>query len=391
MKKYVAASCLIMLLIPLNIFGAWGMFDSDRSWITINKDGSSSSYTLWNSGTGTFDGANLGSYASGDVLQITAFDVKTWKNSGGDVTGIEYFYKVYKQGGSEPSFVSMGGGFLADLGSDNQKWGVTSATIDLLDGVNSAGTWVVEVYGSVSGTTPAETISDNNTGSNYLATFSTDASLPVELSTFSIYSSAKGVKLVWTTDSEIENQGFVILRKSADKDWAELASFTKHPALEGQGSTTEATDYYFIDTQVKEGLSYSYQLIDVDYQGKKIYHKDHIETITYVNPGMNTKPNALKVVKLYPNPFNPTVTLTYDLAEKNDLDVSVYNLAGEQVWHYARGGHPAGQNYTLTWNGNDMQNTPVPSGIYLVNIQAGAQIKSEKVTLLRQIYSQSCY
>ncbi len=210
-----------------------------------------------------------------------------------------------------------------------------------------------------------------------------DQSLPVELSEFSAYSSSKGVKLVWTTDSEIENQGFIVLRKSDTKDWSELVSFAKDPLLQGQGSTTEATEYYFIDTQVKEGLTYSYQLADVDYQGKKIYHKDHIETITYINPGNNVKPEVVKVVKLSPNPFNPTITLTYDLAEANDLNVSIYNLAGEQVWNYNRGNHPEGQNYTLRWNGTDMQDAHLPSGIYLVNIQAGAQIKSEKVTLLR--------
>ena len=210
-----------------------------------------------------------------------------------------------------------------------------------------------------------------------------DQSLPVELSAFSAYSSSKGVKLTWTTDSEIENHGFIILRKSDVKAWAEIASFTKYLELEGQGSTTEATDYYFVDSQVKEGWSYSYQLADVDYQGKKTYHKDHIQSITYVNPGKDTKPGVLKVVKLYPNPFNPTVTLTYDLAEMNDLYVSIYNLAGEQVWNHAKGNHPAGQDYTLSWNGNDMTNAPLPSGIYLVNIQTGTQIKSEKVTLLR--------
>jgi len=210
-----------------------------------------------------------------------------------------------------------------------------------------------------------------------------DSSLPVELSAFSAHSSSKGVKLTWTTDSEIENHGFTIMRKSDAKDWAEIASFTKCPALEGQGSTTEATDYYFIDTQVKDGWSYSYQLTDVDYQGKQTFHKDHIQSITYVNPGKSAKPDALKVLKLYPNPFNPTVTLTYDLAAMSDLYVSIYNLAGEQVWNHAKGSHPAGQNYTLTWNGNDLTNSPLPSGIYLVNIQAGTQIKSEKVTLLR--------
>lgn len=216
-----------------------------------------------------------------------------------------------------------------------------------------------------------------------LDNFQTDVSLPVELSDFAAYSSYKGVKLTWTTDSEIENQGFNILRRSQAHDWKEIASFTKEPSLLGQGSTTEATEYYFIDTQVKDGWSYSYQLVDVDYQGKMTHHQDHIQTITYVTPEKDGKPAKLKVVKLYPNPFNPTVTLTYDLADMSDLNVSIYDVSGELVWNHVKADHPAGQNYTLTWNGADTQNIALPSGVYLVNIQAGTQVLSQKVTLLR--------
>ena len=210
-----------------------------------------------------------------------------------------------------------------------------------------------------------------------------DASLPVELSTFFARSSVRGVELNWTTDSEIENQGFILSRKSDGESWREIASFATQKALEGQGSTTQATDYSFVDTQVGEGLSYTYQLSDVDYSGKRTDHTKQVETITYVNPGENVRPQALELVNLYPNPFNPTVTLSYDLSEMADLSVSVYNLAGELVWSHSEVSHPAGQNNKLAWNGTDLKHAALPSGIYLVNIQAGAQSLSKKVTLLR--------
>ncbi len=152
---------------------------------------------------------------------------------------------------------------------------------------------------------------------------------------------------------------------------------------QGQGSTTRATDYSFVDTQVREGVSYSYQLSDVDYSGKRTDHGDKVQTITYVNPGENTRPQALALVRLYPNPFNPTVTLSYDLSEMSDLNVSIYNLAGELVWSHAQTSHPAGQNYTLDWNGSDLSGAVAPSGIYLISIRAGGQNITRKVTLLR--------
>jgi hypothetical protein len=375
---------IVIMLMPGVLFADAGFYQntgaSETNNIVIDQGSGNEAKRL----DTEVEGVDYGSMSSSSTFTLKGGDGRVWKDNSSDVTGVSLYYRVYKSGASPPSFTEVSFGWQSNDGN-NQYWATTGSSIDLLTSVNSAGTWKVEFY--MSAPTNAVNCSNpiywNNSSSNYTLTFTADSSLPVELSAFSAHSSSKGVKLIWTTDSEIENQGFSILRKSQDKDWGELATFTKSPELVGQGSTTEATEYYFIDTQVKEGESYSYQLVDIDYQGKLTYHKDHIQSITFVRPAKDGKSGALKVTKLYPNPFNPTVTLTYDLEEMSDLQVSIYNLAGEQVWKHAKGNHPAGQDYTLAWNGIDMTNTPLPSGIYLVNIQAGTQIKSEKVTLLR--------
>ncbi|MEA3286787.1 MAG: T9SS type A sorting domain-containing protein [Candidatus Marinimicrobia bacterium] len=385
MKKTIVLLVLTSVLIPVISYANWGMFDADRSWITINENGTSNSYTLWNSATGTFDSHGFGTYSSGNTFQITAFDVKTYKNSGSNVTGCEYFYRVYKQGSTAPNFTSLGGGWLEDISGGDQKWGAEDLTVDLLSSVNSSGTWVIEIYGQVTGTSPDETQYDNNGVSEgkYSATFNADSSLPVELSSFNTRSTTRGVELTWTTDSEIENQGFIISRKSAASPWSEISSFTTNKTLEGQGSTTQATDYSFIDTRVEEGVTYSYRLSDVDYKGTQTDHIDLIQEITYVSPATATRPGVFELTGLYPNPFNPSITLSYDLAKVSDLHVSIYSMKGELVWNYTQGSHPAGQNYTLDWNGTDLSGGALSSGIYLVSIQAGEQNLTRKVTLLR--------
>lgn len=374
----------LLALVPAILFGGAGFYQNTGASETNNIVIDQGSGNVTKRLDTEVEGVDYGSMSSSSTFTLKGGDARVWKDNGSDITGVSLYYRVYKSGETAPSFTEVSFSWQSNDGN-NQHWATTGSSINLLSGVNSAGTWKVEFYMSAptNGVDCSNPIYWNNSSSNYTLTFTADSSLPVELSAFSAYSSSKGVKLVWTTDSEIENQGFSILRKSQDKDWGELVSFAKDPSLQGQGSTTEATDYYYIDTQVKEGRSYSYQLVDIDYQGKMTYHKDDIRTITYMNPGKETKPGALKVTKLYPNPFNPTVTLTYDLAEANDLNVSIYNLAGEQVWSYSKGNHPEGQDYTLSWNGNNMMNLPVPSGIYLVSIQAGTQVNSKKVTLLR--------
>jgi len=210
-----------------------------------------------------------------------------------------------------------------------------------------------------------------------------DNSLPVELSTFTTRSSSRGVELSWTTESEIENQGFIVSRKTAHQRWQELASFASTKALEGQGSTTRATTYSYVDQTVQAGVSYVYQLSDVDYQGHRTDHEDLIQELTYLTPEQNSRPQVLELKGLYPNPFNPSTTLSYDLTEAVELMVNIYNLQGTQVWSYHQSQQPAGQNYSLNWNGRDQSGTTLTSGIYLVRIQAGNQILSRKVTLLR--------
>jgi len=174
MKRIILVSALVC--VALTAFADWGLYDSDRSWLAID-DGSETWYSLWNEGTGTFNGQDLGDFETTDTLDITAFDVKTWKNGDSNVTGIEYFYTVYTGTRDNPSFTSMGGGWLEDLGGGNQKWGASSLSFDLLDGTSAGNTYTVEVYGHITGTPGSGTGGtdqyDNNDGDidNYSATF----------------------------------------------------------------------------------------------------------------------------------------------------------------------------------------------------------------------------
>ena len=211
-----------------------------------------------------------------------------------------------------------------------------------------------------------------------------DSSLPVELDYFTLVSVNSGVELRWATSSEIENQGFIVSRKTGgEARWTEIASFRTSKALEGQGSTTGSTEYRITDTQVREGYSYSYQLSDIDYRGKRTDHTNMEQTITYILPDNSIKPIVFELKRLYPNPFNPFTILTYDLMESADLAVNIYNMRGELVWNHYQSSHPSGQNYSLIWDGNNLNGDALNSGIYLINIRAGFQKLTRKVTLLR--------
>jgi hypothetical protein len=210
-----------------------------------------------------------------------------------------------------------------------------------------------------------------------------DSSLPVELSSFAAQSNHRGISLSWITDSEIENQGFIISRKTRTTRWEEIASFSKDRALLGQGSTTDATRYAFLDSQVREGQTYSYLLSDVDYRGQRTNHDNQIQTLTYVIPETPTRPGVLELTRVYPNPFNPATTLSYGLTAASDVSVNIYDLKGELVWNQTQLNQTAGADHQITWQGVNTLGQAVNSGIYLVHIQAGTERISQKVTLLR--------
>ena len=222
----------------------------------------------------------------------------------------------------------------------------------------------------------------------------TDASLPVELSLWKLTSVDGQVNLIWITESEIENQGFIIERtlrqacaersrstQGPNLAWTEIASFSKNRELLGQGSTTAQTEYYFTDKQVKVGESYSYRLSDVDYQARITNH-DAI-SVTVLAKDENTKPGKLVLNKAYPNPFNPNVTLSFDLDIAIDaVSLQIYDLNGVLVQTISSGSYRAG-NHKFSWQGTDKSGKPLSSGIYIVRLAAEGQAQIQRVTLLR--------
>lgn len=217
-------------------------------------------------------------------------------------------------------------------------------------------------------------------------TLDNDQSLPVVLSAWKATSSKGFVNLYWITDSEIENQGFIVERRqnsetNSQKAWQEIASFTTHPALQGQGSTSSQTSYSFVDKQVKVGKTYSYRLSDVDYRGNVIQH-DEIN-VTVKASGHDLKPTDVSLHAAYPNPFNPEVNLSFTLEnEAATLSLEVYDLQGTLVQTLTSGHHEMG-THSFNWDGNDGQGNAVSSGVYMVRLNANSVVQIQRVTLLR--------
>ena len=89
-----------------------------------------------------------------------------------------------------------------------------------------------------------------------------------------------------------------------------------------------------------------------------------------------------KLIKNYPNPFNPVTTLRYDLPENSHVNITIYDMLGRQVKNLINQTQDAGYR-SVHWNATDDYGSPVSAGIYLYQIQAGEFVLTKKMVLLK--------
>ncbi len=91
---------------------------------------------------------------------------------------------------------------------------------------------------------------------------------------------------------------------------------------------------------------------------------------------------ALANVMAAPNPFNPQTTVSFELAQAQDVRVSIYGLDGRLIHVLGEGMFNVGA-HDLVWNGRDHSGRQVSSGIYFVMVKGRQDTQRLKVTLLK--------
>lgn len=93
-------------------------------------------------------------------------------------------------------------------------------------------------------------------------------------------------------------------------------------------------------------------------------------------------PRAAALEAMYPNPFNPRVTVRYALEREGAVRVAVHDLKGNLVAILADGVFAAGAR-TVTWDGVDREGRRLASGAYVVELVAGAARERRVVTMVK--------
>ena len=82
-----------------------------------------------------------------------------------------------------------------------------------------------------------------------------------------------------------------------------------------------------------------------------------------------TLPLSFELYQNFPNPFNPSTTIMFDVPWQSRLTIAVYNLLGQQVVTLVNEEKSAGR-YSLMWHGRNNDGAPVATGVYFYRIQA---------------------
>ncbi|MBD3408800.1 MAG: T9SS type A sorting domain-containing protein, partial [Ignavibacteriales bacterium] len=185
--------------------------------------------------------------------------------------------------------------------------------------------------------------------------------LPVEMTTFEAETLDKGVALTWTTASEVNARGFSLERKYENGSFAEIAF------LNAKGAT--GGEYSYTDKSPEKAGVYTYRLKQVDRDGSFRY-VGTVE-VTY------EAPLTFALEQNFPNPFNPTTTIRYELAKDVNVKLVVYNSIGEQVATLVDGQQAAGR-YDASFNASNFA-----SGIYFYRLEAGDFVDVKRMALLK--------
>jgi hypothetical protein len=101
------------------------------------------------------------------------------------------------------------------------------------------------------------------------------------------------------------------------------------------------------------------------------------------NPGPSREtPGAGLRLAVHPNPFNPRVTVSFTTSRSGWTDIGVYDPAGRRVATLASRTFTSG-SHTLAWDGRDTQGRAMPSGPYIVRLEADSEAAAQKVMLVR--------
>jgi len=172
----------------------------------------------------------------------------------------------------------------------------------------------------------------------------------------------------WTTGLEVGTEGFHLLRSEAENGAYRRVTEEMIPAHGG----VKGASYEYRDGSVQPNRRYFYKLEEVEVNGPGTLHGPYevVYKLTF-----SLEQNA-------PNPFNPTTTIRFSVADDSHVRLIVYDVAGRRVRTLVDGNRRANV-YKEVWDGTNDAGQSVATGVYFYRITAGKFVQTKKMLLLK--------
>lgn len=182
-----------------------------------------------------------------------------------------------------------------------------------------------------------------------------------------------GVALNWETSSELNNAGFEIERRydTPAHPVTDTTAFVPIAFIDGHGTSNTNRQYTYTDGSIPDVASVvHYRIKQTTFSGAFTYS----DVVSVVLPA----PEAVMLYPNYPNPFNPTTTLAFDLPKESPVRLSIYNPSGQLVEELLNEIRPAGRNeitFTLS--------ATLTSGLYIYRLETPEETHAGTMTLVK--------
>ena len=168
----------------------------------------------------------------------------------------------------------------------------------------------------------------------------------------------------------------------SDMDAVIIGNFDVIPRDRAISFTQPGTWYdYFEESSFdvsEDQLQFTYELEPGEF---KIFTSEFVDPIFTSTEGPSIPaeiPSQVYLYPSYPNPFNPATTIHYSLTSPMNVSVTIHDLLGREVLMVQETTFQASGEYRI-----DMDASSLGSGVYLLRLQTGAGVQTQKITLIK--------